>query len=294
MKLKLLRHLEVDRAAVDGPPFLSAASGLAAIGDRLYVIGDDETHLAVFPADGNAPGRMLRLLSGSLPAEHKARKAAKPDFETLVLLPAPKTHPHGALLALGSGSTDIRRRGVVLPFDAQMKPCAPLVLDLSAIFAEIGKAVPETNIEGAVVRNGEIILFNRGNKSHPETTALAFNSTAFTEAALPVLRWRKPVALPEVDGVPLTITDACLLGDGSILVSTVAEDTSDAYNDGRLAGAAFAVLGPDLSLGRLEPIEPAIKIEGVQAWRDGERIQLLAVSDADDPAAPAGLYSGVF
>ena len=84
------------------PVRLSAASGLVRRGEQHYVVADDEHHLALFPADG--PGCWLRLFAGELPDPAAQRKAAKPDLETLLELPPTLRHPHGALLALGSGS----------------------------------------------------------------------------------------------------------------------------------------------------------------------------------------------
>ncbi|MFP2926764.1 DUF6929 family protein, partial [Pyxidicoccus sp. 3LG] len=92
---------------------VSAASGLVRAGEWLYVVADDALHLAVFPMRGDAPGRSVRLFEGVLPEEPKARKAAKPDLEVLCRVGPLTGAPHGALLALPSGSTEVRRRGAV-------------------------------------------------------------------------------------------------------------------------------------------------------------------------------------
>jgi hypothetical protein len=75
LSLTKLRALDV----VDGsapPRHLSAASGLALVGASFYVVADDELHLGVFPASGNAPGRLMRLFPGALPAEKACRRSA--------------------------------------------------------------------------------------------------------------------------------------------------------------------------------------------------------------------------
>ena len=114
LRLKRLRTLRLKDASAPGrPPFISAASGLVPVGNWLYVIADDELHLGVFPATGAAKGTLLRLLPGKLPTEAKKRKAQKADVEVLTLLPRFAGCPHGALLALGSGSRPNRRRGVL-------------------------------------------------------------------------------------------------------------------------------------------------------------------------------------
>ena len=101
---ELLRELQLPQA------HLSAASALVRVAERLFVVADDELHLGVFDLGDPAAGRLVRLFEGSLPAEKKARKAAKPDLEALALLPAMADFAQGALLALGSGSTPGRTR----------------------------------------------------------------------------------------------------------------------------------------------------------------------------------------
>jgi hypothetical protein len=83
LKLTSLRELDLSTAThEDRKLHLSAASGLVRVGDRFYVVADDENHLGVFSAhDHAAPGELLRVLPGDLPDGKKKRKAAKADFE---------------------------------------------------------------------------------------------------------------------------------------------------------------------------------------------------------------------
>ena len=109
--------LDVPRGA-GGGRYVSAASGLVRTGGHIYVAADDERELAVFPATGDAPGRLMRFLPGELPADPEERKRDKPDVEALALLPAGPGSPGGALLALESGSKPNRRGGVWWDLDA--------------------------------------------------------------------------------------------------------------------------------------------------------------------------------
>ena len=98
-----LRTLTLREASRPGrPAYVSAASGLVRAADRLYVIADDENHLAVFPLEGDEPGSLKRIFPGMLPVAPEARKRNKPDVEAIVRLPSREHHPHGALLTLGS------------------------------------------------------------------------------------------------------------------------------------------------------------------------------------------------
>ena len=103
--------------------------------------------------------------------------------------------------------------------------------------------------------------------------------------------WSKRLALPAINGVPLTVTDACLLDDGHLLLSAVAEVTDDSYADGAMLGAAILLLDGDYRVVAIEPLEPVAKIEGISAQRTAAGIELLCVSDADDPDRPSSLYS---
>ena len=133
---------------------LAAASGLVRVGEWLYVIADDENFLGVFPAQGRAPGRRVFFDDCGLPQDHAARKAEKPDLEALAHLPPRAWPPYGALLALGSGSTPRRRRGLLLALNQDGLAAMPHILDLSPLCTALETEIPELNLEGAAVVGG--------------------------------------------------------------------------------------------------------------------------------------------
>ena len=112
LELRRVRTLDLEEpSSPGGTRHVAAASGVVRRAEYVYVIADDELDLAVFDASSDAPGRLVPALSGELPSEHEARSKAKPDLEALTSLPPFEGHPHGALLGLGSGSTEERDRG---------------------------------------------------------------------------------------------------------------------------------------------------------------------------------------
>ncbi len=114
LETRIVRELVVDEAAGSAEQaHLSAASGLVKLGNRLFVVADDENHLAMFDLSNREPSRLVPIFDGRLPLRHKARKAAKPDCEALLVLPAFAGYPHGALMAMGSGSRPSRQRGAL-------------------------------------------------------------------------------------------------------------------------------------------------------------------------------------
>lgn len=294
MRLKHLRDLRVESPLAAGHHFLSAASGLTVVDDLVFVIGDDEHHLAVFQRADAAAGKLRRLLPGDLPRDAKLRKAQKPDFEILLALPAINGRAGLRLLALGSGSTDQRNRGLELEFDAMGQLREAQMLDLQRLYAEIALLVPEMNLEGAVVKGDELLLFNRGNISNPDTHILATKLSSLTTPNSLGPTQRKQLLLPSVDGVPLGVTDACLLGDGKILLSAVAEATEDSYADGAVVGSAAILLDERLEILTIQQFDPSRKVEGISGRRVAAGIEMLCVTDADDPDKPAGLYSALW
>ncbi len=283
------------------PAHVSSASGLVRVGAWLYVIADDALHLAVFPAEGSAPGHSVRLFPGELPDEPKARKAAKPDLEALCRLPPLAGCPHGALLALPSGSTQERLRGALLPLAADGTLAGePRAVDFATLYTQLARELGPLNIEGAAVTGSRLRLLNRGNGTQgadalvdldAERTLRALETGGLGADTLrTVRRWD----LGEAGGVRLSFTDAAPLPDGRIVFTAAAEDTRDAYADGPVKGSAVGLLAPDGTPLFLEGVDAPVKLEGVDARLEAGRIHLLLVADADDPAVAAPLLEAEF
>jgi len=298
--IALRKRRDLTLAAAPGagrPLHLSAASGLVCLESTMYVVADDELHLGVFSTEDDTPGQLVRLFDGVLPDEKVARKREKPDFEALTLLPAFESFPHGALFAIGSGSRPNRRRGAMLALDPSGAIAgAARSLDLSAVLVPLADAFAEVNIEGAVVVEDELRLFQRGNTQHPNAIvrySLAAVVDVVTGRSTDMLR---PAAidrldLGHVDGVPLCFTDATALPGGDMVFSAVAEDTDDAFNDGACVGAAIGMVANNGRLRFVHRLDRPHKVEGIHARLAGDRLHLLAVTDADDPDIPAALYA---
>jgi hypothetical protein len=295
--LTLIRTLGLATPTVPGrPSHLSAASGLVCIGSLAYVIADDELHLGVFRTDTDDPGQLIRLFDGTLPDKPVARKRKKPDVEAIALLPAGPDDPHGGLLVLGSGSKANRRRGVVQSLDASGEVRGtPRMVDLSPAYAALDDALPELNIEGAAVMGEEIWLLQRGNKGLSRNAVVRFALQEFLDALNTDNERIHPIAIDEyalgdIDGVPLSFTDAAALPDGRLIVTAAAEDTGNSYDDGRCLGSATGIIEDGVLCG-MERVDRICKLEGVHASQDGDGIRLLLVTDADDSDVPAQLLS---
>lgn len=298
LNVQLLRTLRLETA--DGQRHLSAASGLVWLGRRLYVVADDEHMLGVFDLADERPGTLLRLVRGELPAAPEARKAAKPDLEALALLPAFAGYPHGALLALGSGSRAQRRRAAVVALDEAGEPRGAVrEIDLSNLYAPLQAQHALLNIEGGFVSDGRFCLLQRGNQADPSNFLICFDWPATAAWLVGVEPAPPPLActrfeLGEIDGVPLCFTDGAALPGGGWVFCAAAEASVDNYADGPCRGSAVGVVAADGRLLGLQTLSLCCKAEGIAAVVEGGRLQLLMVTDADDPAAPALLLAASF
>jgi hypothetical protein len=288
---------------------LSAASGLVRAGDFTYAIADDEHHLATFTKSKAKsrklePGDLVYLIPGELPAGKKKRKAAKPDFEALALLPRFARYPNGALLALGSGSRPNRQTAVLLGLDEKGAITGkPILYDFADFYRCLREHVGELNIEGAVAAGESLRLFQRGNKGTvnqvvemdlpPFLAALSAQNPIYLGLALKI----RSYDLGRVKGVPLCFTDAAPLDrgryEGGIVFTAVAEDTDNSYDDGQCLASAVGVMRADGSIAFIERLDAPLKVEGVTARVKGkgekEVIKLRMVTDADDRDVPAML-----
>ena len=261
------------------------------------MIADDELHLGVFLQSGHAPGTLVRLRTGRLPAGKKDRKRSKPDFEAIVALPPFEHYPVGALLVLGSGSRRARRTGVIVPLDDRGAiDQRATVTDLAALYGALEREFDELNVEAAFVDGAYLSLLHRGNKGDarnarvrialpPLLGALSAGVPPPRSALLDITAF----SLGSIAGVPLCFTDAAALPDGGFAFTAVAEDTDDSYADGACAGSAIGIVDGEDNVRALWRLEPSLKVEGigVRPLRGGLEIRI--VTDADDSTVPAQL-----
>ena len=300
LALRTRRTLRVDPAEHPrGQGHLSSASGLVRAGLCCHVIADDELHLGTFGPHDAVPVTLMRLFDGALPADRKRRKKLKPDLEALLCVPASVAWPHGALLALGSGSRPNRHRGVVVPLGPTgAAGGAPQPVDLGALYAPLARAFGKVNVEGGFFGGGECRLLQRGNDAGGTHAMVAWDADALAAwLARPTSRPPRPQsivrhALGAVEGVPLGFTDGAELPGGAWMFSAVAESTDDSYVDGACVASVIGFVGPDGVLGRMHRLAGAPKVEGLTGGVSEGRLHLMAVTDADDPDEPSQLLCG--
>lgn len=262
---------------------LAAASGIVCVEQRLYVIADDLLTLAVYDLQG-VRRQSITLLTGVLPDEHAARKAEKPDFEALVSM------PDRSLLALGSGSTQRRQRGVWVQHVASAANSSSV--DLSELYVALASELPELNIEGGVVLGSQLYLCSRGNGARRDNALIKLDLARVLRslsadqrlAANSVLSIQR-VQLPELDGIPLSLTDLAV-HRSQLVFSAAAEASANTYDDGACTGSVVGKLSAEGLPHDLVTMASGLKLEGICST---EAQELYAVADADDPRAQAPL-----
>lgn len=297
LKLNTVRELLLNNTTIQ--PHLSAASGMWIVNQTLYVVADDQLQLGVFSLLDTEPGTTLNIIPGVLPTDAKQRKAVKPDFESLTGLPPSASYPYGALLALGSGSTELRKRAMLWPFNQHQKLVdKPQLFSLQALYQPLEALFGDLNIEGVVVQGDCLKLWQRANNQQRDNAVIEYCLSEFyrlidaqpQDAVLIQPQHIERYDLGEVAGVPLTFTDACALAGGGCLFTAVAENTDNSYEDGECVGAAIGLLDQQRQLRWIKAVQPLYKIEGISAQQvDDGLLKVYLVSDADNPSVPAKL-----
>lgn len=297
--IRKVRDLTLDaRGGDERSRHIAAASALVRVRDVLYVLADDEHQMGVFDAEGDEDGYLMKVMEGgsTRDLDQNELQKNKPDFECMTLLAGFGRFHNGALLALGSGSSDERNRGTLVPLAEDGTPEGSYeIVELQELYDALRKELKDLNIEGAAVVGEDLRLMHRGNASDARNARIDLDLRAVVEALdheepLPAsaIRGVDHYDLGRLRGVDLCFSDASPLPDGRIAFIASAEtdhgDSTDKY-----VGSAVGVMDRDGSIVMSEPVDHDVKLEGLSARVDGERLHLLMVTDADNPSEPSPL-----
>ncbi len=283
-----LAYLSEADDALDRPAHVRAASGICFAGDKLVVVQDDASFIAVFRPSEKAQHFALPPGPGGRRRFEKrlGNKLDKLDLESAFAF-------DGRVFAVGSGSLPVRER--VVAFDPR-DHARTKVFDASALYAALhadlrfsGGAL---NIEGAAVLGHELCLFQRGNgEGESLAPAMAtvdvqrFISWIEGGGEVPVVTRVLRFDLGSIDGVRLGFTDACAC-DGAVYFLASAEGSPNTVDDGGVTGSCVGVLcGDEARITRLldeKGEAAALKAEGI-AIDPADPTRAWVVLDGDDP-----------
>jgi len=282
----------------DLPAHVRAASSIRRQGNRLVILQDDVSALAVLdPSTGST--YPILLPTGPDRArvfdDERGNKKLKLDLEACIVL------PDGRLVAFGSGSSPQREKIVtVAPGKgamAQQMSGEDLYAGLRAHSDAHGARL---NIEGAVVQGEWLRLLQRGNGKRgfePWNAILdvaldKFVSWLDGRHPFPPVRRIVEIHLGDLAGVPFGFTDAAVTDDGRVAFLACAEDTEDALSDGPVMGCRFGWLDAEDQSVIVTPVvdgegQPThLKLEGIEV-HTGSGTVFDVVADMDRGHEPA-------
>lgn len=293
MKLMPQRLRELNEP--DGNNRITSASGLVKIKNHFYVIADDQLTLARFHIQNLSPIELTPLLLGNLPFDFKERKKVKPDWESLCKV---SFQDLNGLLAMPSGSTENREMGIFIKIiDDTISSDLPMKIDLSEIFSVLRLKFPDLNIEGSVVFNDRLKLFQRGNGVGGVNAIIDIDLKGFMNdvqqgqiIGADHISQIKFIELGELNGVRLGFTDTCTIDD-KLWFLAAAEDSKSTYHDGLFCGSILGCLNSAGDILARYEIDCLAKPEGL--WIESEKNSLMVyfVTDADSPEICSALYS---
>lgn len=338
------RKAFVDTSGSASGPVVTGGSGLARLGGWLYLAQDDSSNLVAMDANGRmVQVRLFDAVEGR-DRFHPAygNKNRKPDVEAIVCVRASASvmrrlggtaRSQSILILFGSGSArDVRDRvaivvpGRPLPTSVVRSVTATGLYDRLRGAPEMAGSSGQLNIEAAAAVDGgrAIRLYNRGNSGPGSVTASVDVSTGELLEYLVAARADVKSPFSAALGNPcqydlgmsenfaISISEAIALpsrselgGSGAILLSAIAEATTDALEDGKTSGTALGLQLAGSSQLLFTPVmqdgKPAsLKIEGLAVASVHTRgrgrakrlvMRVLGVVDADstDPLVPSDL-----
>jgi len=256
-------------------PFVSAASGLNLINNQFYLIADDELFAVAVHKDFSF-SKVITLFAGELATEKKLRKQMKPDLESMVELPS------GDILCVPSGSEKHRTQGVIIKKNNH----GVEYLNFKGLYQELNKTFSELNIEGAIIINEWLRLFQRGNGKKRQNATVDIHLADLLKGKIKI-SYVKYYDLGLLNGAPLSFTDATLTNN-RIHFLAAAEDCESTYLDGVIKGSVLGTMDLAGNLLRLESLDLKSKPEGLCSDLEN----FYVVTDDDDRVKPSSLFSG--
>ena len=277
------------RQVLKGVP---SASGIVAVDDRLYVIGDNSAWLYqlndqydVANAYVLLPGVMDSILS----------KDAKPDFEAMTAIP---TEGHTGLLVFGSGSKSPERDTIasITLSDSIQTTLYEATTFYDALRSSTYLDAESMNIEAAATIDTTLYLFNREHNLLLEYDLNAVLGFLKGLNELPSYKAYR-INLPELNGLPAKFSGASAVPGSQQLVFTASvENAPNTYDDGEVLGSYVGIIDlayvkdgyqPECTLITEDSKTLAIKVESVEVIKVNSPnvLTVVLVTDSDGGAS---------
>ncbi|MCF8460036.1 MAG: hypothetical protein K9G46_04880 [Flavobacteriales bacterium] len=261
-----------------------SASGIAICGNLIFAIGDDSPFLhqldrKLKPISNWPLFTSEQMETGRIP------KSEKPDLEAMELVNGEE------LVIFGSGSKS-PERDVFIRVKVNEPPRTETYY-ISEFYSHL-KELPvmegsELNIEAAAFHNGKMLLFNRRSPVLFEFNYEGFIKHLIQNGPIPPVNAYK-IQLPCIDGVDSGFSGATVsMQTGRLIVTASVEDTSNAYDDGRVLGSFVGWVPLDeyersenYEFVRLQNENHVFKVESVALEHENSDTELIVLMTTDN------------
>ena len=218
---------------------IASASGIEAINNSIYVIGDNSPFL--FRLNNKMEiEEKINLFPKKIQIDSLIAKMEKPDLEGLTIA----NEAGGKMYAFGSGSKSPERNVLI-----EITPGTSYLIkefDLTDFYQDLqirANLSPEKlNIEAAAIFNGKLYLFNRGENLIIRYSLEDFSKYLQEMGAIPPPEIFR-IELPDINGVPAGFSGAAFNpANESILFTATVEDTSNWIDDGEVLGSFLGII----------------------------------------------------
>jgi hypothetical protein len=269
-------------------PGFPSASSIIVYKKKLFVTGDDSRDVLVLDEQYNRVDS-IRIFDN---AQRRIDRQTKADLESAVLVGGFRKK----LLLIGSASSDVRKKSLLIPLGSCMKRKMRLI-DNEQWLNSIDKNLTSLNIEGAAVVGNRIFLGNRRMKdSGPNYLIIGALKTFLKgESENGTV---KELVFPDSINAYAGISDLCYVKSlNTLFVTFTSEDTTDPTKDGAIGDSYLAWisgfrekvrdatlrLNGVIDLSKFHSVFKSQKIEGISADpKKRNEMVLHLVSDNDD------------
>lgn len=259
---------------------ISSPSGLFLDRDRLFIVSDNSNYLYAYHLRTQKQSIYRLVEAGAEPLEN-IPKSIKKDLEAI-------TGDGRYLYLFGSGSTDKRNSLFIVqaeePSKSQEQPIGTVYNQLSQ---KHGIHTDDFNIEGALIKDDLLYLFNRGNGPLQKNGVFTLSKSLDTANST----WT-PIPLPHLSDIPSGFTDA-IHHEGRIYFIASSEAGGSTYEDGEVGGSLIGALDVQtMEVLYTKKITDNKKLEGLTLLKDEDGyLTFLLCEDPDDDRPESSIYS---
>jgi len=260
MQINFLRNKIID---------YPSGSALEYRNNILYVIGDDVNYILCLDKNWNEVNHLKLFEYEGV----RIPKPEKPDLECATII-------GDMLYVVGSGSVSPQRDVAFLVNLAEEKIKKISTAAFYSIFRD-RNLIAEMNIEGFTDCKDKLLFFNRGNSQQPNQ--LIITDQKILKKQFPDRFKVMPVKIGKLNNINLGISGACYDEINDILLLTAsAEDTSNAYDDGKIIGSVLAIIDnayEQLSKSVLD-IEQIIYLDKIDNAFKEQKIESICITES--------------